>query len=476
MELNEASISRRNLLRGAAAAALLLPFGATLASCAAPGGGGNNDSGDKPAGGDKTADNPFGVAANSKVDAVIFDGGYGIDYVETSAKIMEGNKNLDGVTVKVASSTKIAQELQPRFVGGNPPDLIDNSGANSIGWNTIIDQLETLDDVLDSNNLEGEKIRDTLFGGVEAPGTFDGKFVALNYVMTVYGIWYSSSLFEENGWEVPTTWQDLKALGAKAKEKGKYLFLWGKEAATYYQTMVIDSAVIQAGDDFRVPFENLDPKAWSHPAVQGVLEILHELIAAGYVKPGGGGTQFTQAQAQWSLDQEALLYPSGSWIENEMKKTTADNFKMKGIAELPLDGSQTTPKGTMRAEAGEPFIVPSKAKNPAGGKELLRTMLSKESAAAFAKEKLAPTIVKDTVPADGYGSTALVSQSELLATAGDNVFTIMSTNLYGMNSDQLPIWNSFLEGKMTVAEITKQLQALVDKIREDSSVTKIEIK
>ncbi|MFC5432146.1 N-acetylglucosamine/diacetylchitobiose ABC transporter substrate-binding protein [Microbacterium suwonense] len=475
MELNEASISRRNLLRGAATAALLLPFGATLASCAAPGGG-SGDGDKKPAGDKTTADNPFGVAANSKVDAVIFDGGYGIDYVENSAKIMEGNKNLDGVTVKVASSTKIAQELQPRFVGGNPPDLIDNSGANSIGWNTILDQLEELDDVLDSDSLEGTKISDTLFGGVKAPGTFDGRFVALNYVMTVYGIWYSSSLFEENGWTVPTSWQDLKALGAAAKEKGKYLFLWGKEAATYYNTMVVDSAVIQAGDDFRIPFENLDPKAWSHPAIQSILEILHDLIASGYVKPGGGGTQFTQAQAQWSLDQDALLYPSGSWIENEMKKTTADNFKMKGFAELPLDGNQTTPKGTMRAEAGEPFIVPKKAKNPAGGKELLRTMLSQESATAFAKNKLAPTIVKGTVPADGFGSTALVSQSEMLEAAGENVFTIKSTNLYGMNSDQLPIWNSFLDGKMTVAEITKQLQAIVDKVREDSSIKKIEIK
>ncbi|BDZ38674.1 hypothetical protein GCM10025863_12880 [Microbacterium suwonense] len=64
----------------------------------------------------------------------------------------------------------------------------------------------------------------------------------------------------------------------------------------------------------------------------------------------------------------------------------------------------------------------------------------------------------------------------MLEAAGENVFTIKSTNLYGMNSDQLPIWNSFLDGKMTVAEITKQLQAIVDKVREDSSIKKIEIK
>ncbi|MFC4140206.1 MULTISPECIES: N-acetylglucosamine/diacetylchitobiose ABC transporter substrate-binding protein [unclassified Microbacterium] len=471
MEIENTSISRRNLLRGAIATAALVPFGMTLASCAAP--GGSTGGGEK---GEVTADNPFGVAANSKVDAVIFDGGYGVDYVENSGKIMDANKKLDGVSVKVSSSTKIAQELQPRFVGGNPPDLIDNSGANSIGWNTILDQLEELDSVLDANNLEGEKISDTLYGGVKDPGTFDGKFKALNYVMTVYGLWYSSSLFEENGFKVPTSWQDLPDLGAAAKAKGKYLFLWGKEAATYYQTLVIDSAVIQSGDDVRLPLENLDPKAWSHPTLQSILTILYDLIQAGYMKPGGAGTQFTQAQSQWSLDEAALLYPSGSWIENEMKKQTAPDFKMMGIPELPLDGNQTTPAGFMRAEAGEPFIVPSKAKNPAGGKELLRTMLSKESATWFAKNKLAPTIVKGTVPEDGFGSTALQSQSKMLDAAGDNVFTIKSTNLYGMNSDQLPIWNTFLAGGMTVAEITKQLQALVDKVANDSSITKIEIK
>lgn len=472
MELTETSISRRNLLRGATATALLLPFGLSLASCAAPSGGGGG-TGPK---GDVTADNPFGVAADTKVDAVIFDGGYGVDYVENAAKIMEGNKALDGVTIKVSPSTKIATELQPRFVGGNPPDLVDNSGANSIGWNTILDQLEDLTEVLDSNNLEGEKIRDTLYDGIEAPGTFGDKFAAINYVFTTYGLWYSGSLFEANGWKVPETWQDLKDLGAAAKEKDKYLFLWGKEAATYYQTLVLDSAIIQGGDKVRLALENLEEGCWSQPEVQGILTILHDLIQSGYVKPGGSGTQFTEAQAQWSLNQEALLYPSGSWIENEMKDQTADDFQMMGIRELPLDGDATTPAGYMRAEAGEPFIVPTNSKNPAGGKELLRTMLSKEAATSFSKEKLAPTIVKGIVPDDGFGSTALVSQVEMIEAAGTGMFTVKFYNLYGMNGDQLPIWNSFLDGKSSVEQITKQLQDLTDAVREDDSIEKIEIK
>ena len=92
------------------------------------------------------------------------------------------------------------------------------------------------------------------------------------------------------------------ALGAKAKEKGKYLFVWGKEAATYYQTMAIASAIKEGGDDVRLALENLKPDCWSQPAMQAVFTALEKIIDAGYFKPGGSGTQFTAAQAQWSND------------------------------------------------------------------------------------------------------------------------------------------------------------------------------
>jgi N-acetylglucosamine transport system substrate-binding protein len=468
MNIQNLSMDRRNVLRGAVAAAILIPLGSSLASCAT---GGPTT----PApGGAVSAKNPFGLAADSTVDSVIFDGGYGVDYVEFAAKIVE--KNHDGVTAKVASSTQISQELQPRFVGGNPPDLIDNSGAGLIGMNTILDSLEDLTDIVDAENLEGDKIRDTLYGGVLAPGTFDGKLKAINYVLTVYGVWYSGSLFEENGWTPPATWAEALELGAKAKDAGKYLFVFGKEAATYYQTLAIDSAIKEGGDDVRLALENLQEGCWSLPAVQSVFTGLHDIIAAGYMKPGGSGTQFTAAQAQWSDSQEALLYPSGSWIENEMKPSTAEGFEMKGFAAPVVSADSAMPAEALHSTAGEAFIVPSQGKNVAGGKELLRTMLSKEAATNFAKTKLAPTIVKGLVPADGFGSTALVSQTDMLEAAGENIFTHGFVDLYGTNPDQLVVWNTFLEGKSDVATLTSALQAITDKVRDDDSINKVEVK
>ncbi|GAA4655788.1 N-acetylglucosamine/diacetylchitobiose ABC transporter substrate-binding protein [Arthrobacter cryoconiti] len=463
-------LQRRGFLRGALATAVLLPLGGALASCA--GGGGTTSS--AAAGGEVTDTNPFGVAKTGNLDAVIFKGGYGIDYVDFAGAIL--SKNFPDVKVKINPSTDIAQELQPRFVGGNPPDLIDNSGEKAIGFSTILDQLEDLKSVTEANNLEGKKIADTLYDGVLAPGTFGGKVAAINYVLTVYAMWYSKSLFDANSWKVPTTWDEAMALGAEAKKMDKYLFVWGKEAATYYQEMAIASAIKEGGDQVRLDLENLKPNAWSAPALQSVFGALEKIVAAGYIKPGGSGTKFTAAQAQWSNNQDGLLYPSGSWIENEMKDQTKADFKMTGAAVPVVSASPKIAQTGLHSAAGEPFIIPSKGANVAAGKELLRTMLSKEAATNFAKTKLAPTVVKGTVPADGFGSTALVSQTTLLDNAKKDIFTWNFIDLYGMNGDMLVPWNSFLDGKLDTAGLTKALQAITDKVAADSSVKKIEVK
>jgi N-acetylglucosamine transport system substrate-binding protein len=461
-------LQRRDFLRGALVLGIAAPLAVTLASCASSGTGTTPS-----AGAAKSAKNPFGVKAKSTVAASIFNGGYGTDYVDFAAGVMA--KQSLGVTAKVDAITNIAQSLQPKFVAGNPPDLVDNSGANAIGISTIRSQLAELSDVLASNNYEGKKISDTLYTGVTKPGTLDGKFLVLNYVLTVYAIWYSKSLFDANGWTVPKTWAEAYDLGVKAKAKGKYLFVWGKEAATYYQTLAIASAIKEGGDEVRLALENLEAKCWSKPAIQSVFDGMKKIIDAGFFKPGGAGTQFTAAQAQWSNDEDALLYPSGSWIENEMKKQTKADFQMTGAPEPTVTAGSSLPYAAMHSTAGEPFIVPSKGTNVAGGKELLRAMLSNEAATNFAKTRLTPTIVKGTVPADGFGSTALVSQSTLLTNAGSNVFSWNFVDLYGMNTDQLVVWNTFLSGKSSVAQLTSGLQKITDKVANDSSVTKVKV-
>jgi len=159
-----------------------------------------------------------------------------------------------------------------------------------------------------------------------------------------------------------------------------------------------------------------------------------------------------------------------------MKDQTKADFQMTGAPAPVVTSSPKIPQTGIRSAAGEPFIVPTKGANAAAGKELLRTMLSKEAATNFAKTKLAPTVVKGTVPADGFGSTALVSQTAMLDAAKENVFTWNFIDLYGMNGDLLVPWNSFLSGDLDTAGLTAAMQKITDKVAGDDSVKKIEVK
>ena len=466
-------VQRRAFLRFSAAAGIAAPLSLSLASCAASGSG-PTDAGSAPAAtGEASADNPFGVAEGSSVEAVIFDGGYGIDYATFAASIFEEVRA--GSTVEVTGSTQIAQQMQPRFVGGNPPDLLDNNGANAIGLSAIVDGLEDLSDLVQAQNLEGTVIADTLYPGVLDVGMYNGKLAALNYVLTVYALWYSQTLFDENGWTPPTTWEEALELGAAAQEQGKYLFTWGTEAASYYLTLAVDSAIKEGGDEVRLAMDNLQPDAWSLPAVQSVLAAMEQVVERGYMRPGGAGTQFTAAQAQWSQAQEALLYPSGSWIENEMAEQTLEDFQMTGAPSPRVSEDSTLPYESIRNTPNEPFVVPTAAANAAGGKEMLRIMLSPETATEFARTKLASTIVRDTVPPDAFGSTALASQIAMLEAAGDQTFSWNFVATYGMTPQVNVLWNSFLSGQSVAADLASGMQALFDGIREDDAVVKIEI-
>lgn len=378
--------------------------------------------------------------------------------------------------MKVEPAAEISTVMQPRFLGGNPPDLLDNSGSKLIPLTSIVDQVEDLTDVVESENLDGDVIKDIVYPGVLDSTTFDGKLAGINYVMGVYASWYSKSLFEEHGWTPPTTWEEALELGEKAKAEGKYLYTWGKEAASYYLSLVLDSAIKEGGQDVRIALENLEADSWSQPEVVAAFEGLKAIVDAGYVKPGGAGTAFTAAQAAWSLNQEALFYPSGSWIENEMKDQTAENFQMVGAPAPAISDSPELGLGALRASASETFVVPTKAKNVAGGKELLRTMLSKESATNFAKTTMALPVVKDVIPEDGFGSTALQSQSTLLEEAGENVFNYRFLGIYGFGETANTVFNSFLAGDMSVEEAISTLQAFSDKVREDDTIEKVEVK
>src|SRR5690348_16677130 len=190
-DANSGQYNRRDLLRRAAAMGLSFPAAVALFTGAMPLSALAQDA--SPAAG---ATNPLGVDPAAPLDVVIFKGGFGDDYAINVNQNLY-NKLYPDAKITYLGTQGLGAQLQPRFVGGNPPDVIDNSGAGNLDTAALVaeGQLADLADLMSaaSYDTEGKTFAETLVPGSQADGVFDGKQLYLNWALTVVGVWYSSS-------------------------------------------------------------------------------------------------------------------------------------------------------------------------------------------------------------------------------------------------------------------------------------------
>src|SRR5262245_34228153 len=463
---SDALLSRRALLQRAALAGLVVsPAGALLAACA--GGSSNNNNANTGA---KTPDNPFGVADNSKVDVIVFNGGLGDEYPKFDKTLFAAKHGQ--VTVNLSSTQKIKTEQQPRF-STTPADLINNSGADSMALDALINDgaLADLTPLLDAPSWDNKnvKVRDTLLPGTVDDGTFSGTFYVMNYAYTVFGIWYNQVLFDQNGWTPPTSFDEFFALAPKIKAKGVAPFAFAGKYPYYMRWAIMSWIWKSGGRSAVVDIDNLKPGAWKTPEVMAALSATEKLVKDKDTLTGSATLSHTESQQAW-LDGKAAFLPVGTWLENEMKATIPSGFKMKIENFWNVSSADKAPQAVF-AGSGEGWIVPRKSANPAGGMEFLRSMLSKAGAAKFASLTHSLTSTKGSGD-NVTDSTALTAANELMKGAGELV-SFKFPDWYGdLDKASQNAIGELMAGRMTAAKFADTMQTAADKVAGDSSIQK----
>ncbi|WP_117208204.1 N-acetylglucosamine/diacetylchitobiose ABC transporter substrate-binding protein [Allorhizocola rhizosphaerae] len=457
-------VSRRTVLGAAAAIAP-----AVMAGCAV-GGGGNTEKVE----GQADAKNPLGVKDDAPLEVVIFNGGFGEDYAKAHQAMFK--ENFPKVTITHTAVTEIGKTLQPRFIDGTPPDVINNSGAGQIDPGSLVAQAQLADlkDLLDAPSLDqpGKTVRQTLLPGAVETGTFGDKVHILNYAYTVYGIWYSKKLFNDKGWTYPKTWDEHIALCKQIKAAGIAPWTYQGLHPRYMSWPVISTAIKFGGPQVALNIDNLEPGAWTSEPMKMAADAWHQIVKDGYILEGSSGLDHKQSQTEWSKGK-AVFVSSGSWLENEQKAVTPADFDMAVGPTPSLGAGDKLPFAAIRGTAGEPFIVPAKAKNERGGKEYLRTMLSMKGAKDFTQKVSSLTIVAGS--AEGVQlPPGLKSCVEALKASGDKGFNWVYPVYYRKLERNLvdAACGEFFSGRIGPQEFLAKCQKGADEIAADTTFKK----
>jgi N-acetylglucosamine transport system substrate-binding protein len=468
-------ITRRQLLRRIGITALAAGPGAGLLTACATAGTGGEPTAAPSVTLSADAKNPFGVDPSKPLEVVIFSGGYGDAYAKDLHEPLY-KKQYAGATIKHTATQQIGTQLRPRFVAGDVPDVLNNSGPESMDLAALAAEghLADLTPLFDAPSVDdpARKVRDTVTPAVLDNALIDGKNLVLNYTVSHRALWYNAKLFESKGWQVPKTWAEFTALGETAKGEGILLFAYPGQKGPYYQLWnVLYTAAKIGGNQVIIDIDNLVDNAWNADPMKKSVAAWVD-IQSKYGDKAYLGLDHTQTQVK-QLQNKLLFYPTGSWIENEMIKDKPEDFEY-AIAPIPdVTPSDAMPYGAIQVGVGENFVVGAKGKNPQGGLEYLRLMLSKEGAAGFTEQTKNLTVVNGA--AQGLDLPAgLMSAARAQDAAGQNIITEARfegwyKELFDYGTEQI---NVVMAGRSTPEEFCARMQKKADEIKQDDSVAK----
>ena len=319
------------------AGALALSMSMSLVAC----GGGNTTPSTNENDGD-----PYAKFAGTTISVAAIETAYGTKMWEDVAAAFEEET---GIKVNLTTDKNLEDVIGAAMQGGEFPDVIHLATGRPAGLTEQFikdNNIAEITDVL-SMTVPGEdvKVSDKIAGGFTDTSLTnpygDGKTYLAPMFYSPCGLFYNAGLFEEKGWTVPTTWDEMWELGEKAQAEGISLFTY--PTAGYFDAFLYALMYSVGGPEFFDAATHYEEGIWDTEEAKTCFEILGKLASyTNPVTPAQANQQdYTQNQ-QLVLDNKALFMPNGTWIVGEMAQAPrAEGFKW-GMTALPAvekDGS-----------------------------------------------------------------------------------------------------------------------------------------
>ena len=326
------------------------------------------------------------MAEGTTLSVAAIETAYGSEiWQEVTAAFTE----LTGIQVDLVTDKNLEDVISAPMKAGEFPDVVHlATGRPAALTETLIKEnmLEDITDVL-SMTVPGEDklVSEKIAGGFTESSLTnpygDGKTYMAPMFYSPCGLFYNAGLFEEKGWEVPETWDEMWALGDVAAAEGIALFAY--PTAGYFDAFFYALLYECGGPEFFTQATNYAEGIWDTEEAQLAFDIVAKLATytEKSVPSNANNDNFTKNQ-QLILDNKALFMPNGNWVIGEMADAPrAEGFKW-GFTALPA----VTEGGDRYSYTYfEQLWIPSEAVNKDAAKQFVAFMYSDVAAEIFAK-------------------------------------------------------------------------------------------
>lgn len=221
------------------------------------------------------------------------------------------------VDLQFKGRTGIREGLQPALDAGQVIDVFDED-IDRINT-TFAPYLLDLEELAAKYDYEKTAIAGLIGACREVGG---GKLMSVPYQPNVFNFFYNAKIFAEVGVSAPTTWAELLDVCAKIKAAG-YTPITCDDA---YITCMIGYHLGRLVGEDGVRDIVMNGK-WDDPAVVQFAKEYEELASLGYFSANVESNVWPNGQNVELAGGSAAMYLNGSWLPNEVKGITGEDFE-----------------------------------------------------------------------------------------------------------------------------------------------------
>ena len=376
-----------------------------------------------------------------------------------------------GIEVELIVDKALEDVIGPSMQGGDFPDVIHLATGRDKKLTEQFIKDKNIADITDvlSMTVPGEsaKVSDKIVPGFTDTSITnpygDGKTYLAPMFYSPCGLFYNAGLFEEKGWTVPATWDEMWALADKAKAEDPNMYLFTYPTTGYFDAFLYALMYSVGGADFFNKATTYAEGIWDTPEAQQCFDIIAKLASyTNPVTPAQANDQdFTQNQ-QLVLDNKALFMPNGTWIVGEMAEAPrADGFQW-GMCALPGGGAGTSASYCWLEQAW----VPAQAPNLDAAKMFVAFLYSDKAAEIFAKGGAAQPItgITDGMEGDNKIFYSIYDNGASAVMGGFAAYASVP-GLGSVREVFFDPFNSLVNGSLTADQWVADIKAASDQMR-----------
>jgi len=260
-----------------------------------------------------------------------------------------------GATVKYEGSKEFEAQLPIRIEAGNPPDIAYLPQPGSL--RTLVAQFP--DKFKPAPEEVVKNIDENFDPAWKEYGSVDGKLYAAPLGSNVKSfVWYSPSMFKDNGWEIPTTLDELMTLSDTIAEKGIKPWCAGigsGDATGWPVTDWLEDFMLRTADTDTYDKWTKHEIPFTDPKVVTALDAVGAILKNDDYVNGGLGNVKTIASTQFQeggipiLRGECALHRQASFYGSNFAEAGAEIGEDKDVFAFYLPNKTTDEKPVLVA-------------------------------------------------------------------------------------------------------------------------------